>query len=168
VDSVRRLFLSHSRSSTEGRGFRSTPILRAPLPYGLQPHTPAFCILLSGSNRPLGSVLIVAGHASADDVHGFCIPPGGLKKRDCFRQQKNHPGGRPPPPSQNREVAEAPFCREVFRGLVGSYSSEVYMSGGGGSQAKCQASGRRWAVRRGASVKKCRSHSTPAFNNCSF
>jgi hypothetical protein len=59
-------------------------------------------------------------------------PPGGSKKKGLFSSaKKNHPGGRSPPASQNREVAEAPFCWEVFRDLVESYSSEVRVSGGG-------------------------------------
>jgi hypothetical protein len=101
------------------------------------------------------------------NLHGFCVHHlfplgrGGSKKRDCFRGQKNHPGGRFPPPSQNREVAEALFCGEVFRGLVASYSSELCVSSPQSSPAKCQASGIRREVRRSASEKKCRSHLAP-------
>ncbi len=95
------------------------------------------------------------------------VGEGGLKKRDCFRRQKKHPGGRSPPPSQNGEVAEAPFCGEVFRGLVESYSSELCVSGGRTAGPNAKRRGRRWAVRRAASEKKCRSHSAPARNYCS-
>ena len=123
----------------------------------------------SHSSLPMIIDLSVAGVISGNRAL-LPPPPGGAqKKKGLFSSvKKNHLGGSPPPPSQNREVAEAPFSREVSRGLVGSYSSELCVGGGGGaSRQNAKRRGGRWAVRRSASEKKCRSHSAPAFNRCS-
>lgn len=111
------------------------------------------------SSLPMIIELSVAGVISGN--RALLSPPrGGSKKRDCFHLQKKPP--LPPVPATIPKPggSEAPFCREVFRGLVESYSSEVYVSGGGGaSRQNAKRRGRRWALRRGASAKKCRSHS---------
>jgi hypothetical protein len=71
---------------------------------------------LSHPSLPMIINLSVAGVISGNRS---LPPPGALKKRDCFHLRKNHPDGRSPPASQNREVAEALLSGEVFRGLVG-------------------------------------------------